>query len=93
VSVEIPGVDKKDINLSVTDTNLEVKVDKKQETKIAKKGYIRAERSYKGFYKSIALPTKILPEKTKATYRNGVLEVIIPKAEKKKKKTKRIRVN
>jgi HSP20 family protein len=93
-SIEIPGVDKKDIQLTLTENNLEVKVEKKTEAKIEKKGYIRAERSYRGFYKSIALPVKVIPEKSKATYKNGILEVVMPKAEKKKqKKAKKIEIS
>ena len=92
-SIEIPGVDKKDIELQVTANNLEVKAEKKQETKVEKKGYLRSERSYKGFYRSISLPSRIIPEQTKASYKNGVLEVVMPKAEKKKiEKSKKVEV-
>lgn len=92
-SIEIPGVDKKDIQLEITENNLQVKVEKKQEMKIEKKGYIRAERAYKGFYRSIPLPSRIIPEETKAFYKDGVLEVIMPKVEKKKtEKVKKVKV-
>lgn len=83
-SVELPGVDKKDIQLNITDHNLEIRVEKKDETKIEKKGYVRAERSYKGFYRSISLPSKVLADQAKASCKNGILEVVMPKAEKKK---------
>lgn len=83
-SIEIPGVDKKDIQLNITENNLEVKAEKKQETKMEKEGYLKEERSYKGFYRSVPLPCKIIPEQARATYKDGVLEVIMPKAEKKK---------
>jgi len=82
---EIPGVDKKDIQLNITEDRIEVKVEKKQETKIEKKGFYREERSYRGFYRSIALPTNVIPEKAKAKYKDGILEVTIPKNEAKKK--------
>jgi len=92
-SIEIPGVDKKEIQLQITENNLEVKVEKRAETKIEKKGYLKAERSYKGFYRSIFLPSRVIPEQTKASYKDGVLEVVMPKAEKKKiEKTRRIEV-
>jgi HSP20 family protein len=92
-SIEIPGVDKKDIQLKVSENSLEVKVEKKEETKIEKKGYLKAERSYRGFYRLIPLPIKVIPEKTTSTYKNGVLEVVMPKAEKKKiEKAKKIEV-
>lgn len=77
-SIEIPGIDKKDIQLQITEN---------------KKGYLRAERSYKGFYRSISLPTKVLPEQAKASYRDGVLGVVMPKVEKKKlEKAKKVEV-
>ena len=80
-SIEIPGVDKKDIELNITENNLDVKVEKKSEIKVEdkNKGFFRSERSYNGFYRSINLPCKIVPEKAKASYKNGILEVIIPK--------------
>ncbi|MCD6226173.1 MAG: Hsp20/alpha crystallin family protein [Candidatus Aenigmarchaeota archaeon] len=85
-SIEIPGVEKDDIQLSVTENTLSVKVEKKAEAKIQKENYLRAERSYKGFYRSIDLPCKIIPDKVKASYKNGILEIVMPKAEKKKMK-------
>ncbi|MEM3113076.1 MAG: Hsp20/alpha crystallin family protein [Candidatus Pacearchaeota archaeon] len=82
---ELPGVDKKDIQLNITPDRIEVKVEKKQEAKIEKKGFYREERSYRGFYRSMALPSEVIPEKAKAKYRDGILEVLMPKVENKKK--------
>ncbi len=92
-NIEMPGIDKKDIQLLITENNLEVKVEKRQEEKIKKKGYIKSERSYKGFYRSINLPVKIVPEQVKASYKNGILEVVMPKAERKKLKKAKIQVD
>ena len=82
---EMPGVDKKDIQLNITEDKIEVKVEKKQEAKVEKKGFYREERSYRGFYRAMALPSNVIPEKAKAKYKDGVLEVTIPKTEAKKK--------
>lgn len=92
--IEMPGVEKKDIQLKVTENDIEIKAEKKAESRIEKKGYSRAERSYRGFYKAASLPVKVIPEKVKATYKNGVLEIIMPKKEKKKleKKSKRVEI-
>ena len=90
-SIEIPGVDKKDIQLKITENNLEVKVEKKAETKIEKKDYLKAERSYKGFYRSMILPAQIIPSQATASYKNGVLEVVMPKAKEKKLEKAEIR--
>jgi HSP20 family protein len=63
VTLEVPGVHKKDIDLRVTETELEVSVDNE-----ARK-----------YHKRIALPTRVKPNTTKATYNNGVLDVTIEK--------------
>lgn len=82
---EMPGIDKKDIQLNVTPDKIEVKVEKKQEAKVEKKGFYREERSYRGFYRTMALPSEVIPEKAKAKYKDGVLEVTIPKTQSQKK--------
>jgi HSP20 family protein len=63
VTLEVPGVEKKDIDLRVTESELEVSVDNE-----ARK-----------YHKRIALPTRVKPPTTKATYKNGVLDVTIEK--------------
>ncbi len=83
---EIPGVDKKDIQLNVTENRIEVKVEKKQEVKMEKGNYLKEERSYKGFYRAMPLPAEIIPEKTRASYKDGVLKVEMIKTKKEKKK-------
>lgn len=82
---ELPGIDKKDIQLNVIDNRIEVKVEKKKEARIEKKGFYKEERSYSGFYRAISLPSEVVPEKAKAKYKDGVLEVTMPKSEAKKK--------
>lgn len=66
VTVELPGVEKKDIDVSVTDRNLQIKVD--------------AGRRY---YKQVDLPCDVLPKSTKATYKNGILDILIQRKHKK----------
>ncbi|MFZ5955243.1 MAG: Hsp20/alpha crystallin family protein [Nanoarchaeota archaeon] len=83
--LELPGVEKKDIHLNVFETHLEVKVIRKKEAKIEKEGMIRSERNYLGFYRAMALPEEIIPEKAEAKYENGILRITLPKAKKIKK--------
>lgn len=92
--IELPGFSKEDIQLLVKENNLEIKVDKKSETRIKKKGYLKAESSFRSFYRSISLPYSIIPEQVKASYNNEVLKVVMPKVEKRKekKKTRKISV-
>jgi len=68
VTVEIPGVEKNDIDLSVEKETLEIKVD-------------TSDRKY---HKTLELPCDVIPKTTKATYKNGILDVVIKRKEKKK---------
>lgn len=81
--LDIPGCDKEDIKVGVTNNGLEVSVEKKHEIKHEdkKKGYFRYERSHAGFYRNFALPENADKDKVDATYKNGVLELKIPKKE------------
>ncbi|RMF07258.1 Hsp20/alpha crystallin family protein [Candidatus Woesearchaeota archaeon] len=90
-TVELPGVDKKDIQINATDDGIEIKVEKKDEKKEEKKGMFRLERVYSGFYRFIPLPANVNADKTAATYKNGVLELRVPKV--KAKKGREIKVN
>ncbi|MGC8817393.1 MAG: Hsp20/alpha crystallin family protein [Candidatus Hadarchaeum sp.] len=82
---ELPGVDKEDIKLNVTEDSLEIKVLRKKESKAETAGVQQMERSYGGFYRYLQLPCRVIPEKATATYNNGILEIKIPKAEKTKR--------
>lgn len=84
VTAEIPGVDKEDIKLNVTEDGLEIRAEKRKERKEETEKSRRLERTYTGFYRYIELPVEVIPEKATATYKNGILEVKIPKTEKKK---------
>jgi HSP20 family protein len=79
VTADMPGVSKDDIKLDITDNNvLEISAQKKAEKEEEKKGYLRHERSYMGYYRSIQLPADVEKGKAKATYNNGVLSVTMP---------------
>lgn len=85
--IELPGIEKKDVELNVTENSIEVKAEKKQETKEEKKGFYRQERSYSQFYRILSLPAEVDPKKAKAKMQNGLLEVIMPKVGKAKGKS------
>lgn len=89
---ELPGVDKKDIELNITDDLMEVKVIKKQEKKAEdkEKGVYSYKACSRQFYKSVKLPTSVDSAKAKAEYRDGLLRIEIPKAKTVKKRLIRI---
>ncbi|MBN1503006.1 Hsp20/alpha crystallin family protein [Candidatus Woesearchaeota archaeon] len=91
-TLEMPGVSKEEIGINVRDNMLEVKVEKKQEKEDKKKGIYRLERSYRGFYKCFALPANVRADEADATYKNGVLEIKIPKTKEERDKRKKIEV-
>ncbi|HDI47054.1 MAG TPA: Hsp20/alpha crystallin family protein [Candidatus Methanomethylia archaeon] len=78
VVAELPGVNKEDIQLSLYNRTLEIKAETRREE--AERPY-QLERRYTGFYTKVSLPAEVDPSKAKATFRNGVLEVKLPKLE------------
>ncbi len=79
VKAEIPGIAKEDLNVAITEDTLTISGEKKQEEKIEKKDYHRVERSYGSFCRNFRLPDNVSGEKAKASFKDGILEVRIPK--------------
>ena len=79
VSAEIPGVEPKDIDLSVEDGMLTIKGEKKYEREEKEKGQYRMERSYGSFERAIELPAEVDESKAKAEFKKGVLRLTLPK--------------
>jgi HSP20 family protein len=78
------------VNLS--DNLLTIHGEKKQEEEKKEKGYYYSERSYGSFSRSIQLPTDVQPEKVSASFKDGVLEIRLPKTEEVKRKEVKIKV-
>ena len=78
---DLPGLSKKDINISLNDDVLTVKGERKSEEKKEEEGRYYAERNFGSFSRSFKLPNKVDSEKIKAEYKNGVLRLTLPKAE------------
>ena len=92
VKAELPGIRKEDLNVEVAENSIEISAEKKVEEKEEKKGYIRRERRYASFYRSIPLPDQILPDDAEADLKEGVLTIKLPKAQPSEKKTKKLPV-
>lgn len=81
VSAELPGVEKEDLKVEVTDGVLSLTGSKKQETVSDEQRVYRAERSYGEFKRAILLPDTVDAGKIDAVFRNGVLKITLPKKE------------
>jgi HSP20 family protein len=90
VKAELPGMTKEDIQVDIADSHLTLKGEKKKEEKIEEEDYFACERSYGSFHRSLELPTEVQAEKVKASFKNGILEIRLPKSE--EAKTKEIKV-
>ena len=79
---DLPGVEKKDVNISVDNGTLTIEGEKKQEhEKREKDRYYHFERSYGSFRRAFSLPESVDSGKIKASFRNGLLELTLPKTE------------
>jgi HSP20 family protein len=87
VKTSVPGITAEDIDITITGNVLSIKGECKMEEKVEKANYIRQERRYGVFQRSVSLPESIVSDKAEATYENGVLTLTIPKAEESKPKT------
>ena len=85
VTAELPGIDLKDLDLTVEGRQLSIK-GSRSEVKASNLKWIRRERSFGEFERKISLPYTVETEKVEASYKNGVLTVTLPRAEKDKPK-------
>ena len=86
VKAELPGIDKDKIDITIENETLVIKSEIKHEEEVKKEDYYHCERSYRSFARTIALPTKVDSSKVSATFKDGILEINLPKVEEKKPK-------
>ncbi|KPJ71483.1 hypothetical protein AMJ50_02030 [Parcubacteria bacterium DG_74_3] len=90
--VELPGADPKNIDVEVKENILRVEAKTEKKTEEKRKGYYRKELS-RGYYRrAIPLPVEVKGEKAQASYKDGILKVVIPKVGPKKEKKKSIKI-
>jgi HSP20 family protein len=92
VTIELPGMEQKDVDVSLTDDTLTIKGEKQVEKKDEKRGYYVSERTYGSVFRTVPLPPGVDTGKAEATFRNGVLTVRIPQTPEARAKVKRIEV-
>jgi len=91
VRADLPGIKKDEIEVAVENDVLTIKGEKKNEKEIKEKDYVRSERYYGAFHRSFTLPSAVDASKVNATYKDGVLEITLPKKE--EAKSKQIKVD
>ncbi|SNQ59702.1 Hsp20/alpha crystallin family protein [Candidatus Methanoperedens nitratireducens] len=85
-TAEMPGLEKENIKINLTEDRLEISAETKKEEERKEKGYVYRERRSGSYYRAIALPSPVDPNNAQASYRNGILEIKMPKTEVKEKK-------
>jgi HSP20 family protein len=93
VSVEIPGMKKEDINVTVHDGVLTVSGERRHEKDVKEGTVHRTERYYGKFSRSVSLPSAVQADKVAAAYKDGILSVEIPKAEEAKPKQIEVKIS
>ncbi len=80
VTAEVPGMEAKDIDVSIERGVLTIKGEKKFEEEEKKDNFHRIERSYGSFQRAVALPSEVDDANVQASYKDGVLKLVLPKA-------------
>jgi HSP20 family protein len=84
--IELPGVEKKDVRISLSENNLTVQGEIEKDKETRKEDYYCCERAYGTYSRTISLPAEIDQDKIKANFKNGILEITMPKKPEKKPK-------
>jgi HSP20 family protein len=93
LKAELPGIAKEDIVLEVKDNTLTLKGEKRIESEIKEENYHRVERSYGTFQRAFTLPGTVQQDRVKAKFKDGVLEIMLPKVEQAKPKQIKVDVS
>jgi len=93
VEVELPGLTKDDVKITMENNILTIHGEKKQEKEEKRGNYHRAERVYGAFQRSFALPSSVKNDKIEAQYKNGILTITLPKVEEAKPKAIEVKVS
>ena len=81
LTVEVPGVSEKDVKVSITGDLISIKGERRPADEAKEQQYLHVERAYGQFERLIQLPMDVQADKVRATYRDGVLQITLPKAE------------
>ena len=93
LKLEVPGMEAGDLDIQVTDEAVAIKGERRSESETEEKGVFRSEFHYGKFERVIPMPTHIVKDKVSADYKNGVLNLTIPKSQKEKKSAVKVEVS
>jgi HSP20 family protein len=82
ITLDLPAINPKEISISIIDNRLTIKGERKKEEETKEENYYKSERVYGTFQRVVQLPAEVLGDKAKATYKDGVLKIIVPKSQK-----------
>ncbi|RLC23148.1 MAG: hypothetical protein DRH56_07935 [Deltaproteobacteria bacterium] len=92
ITAELPGVDKDDLEVSISDDRVIISGEKKDETEDRGRGYHRVERYYGAFHRQLPLPAEVDREKAEAVFKDGVLTLRLPKTPAAREKIRKIEI-
>ena len=90
VKAEMPGLKKEDVEVTATEDSITLRGEFKRDEEVKEEGFYRHERQFGKFFRTIPTPVAIKTDQVKATFKNGVLEIVAPKMAEMEAKEKRI---
>jgi HSP20 family protein len=93
VEADLPGIPKDAVKVSCTNNTLTIQGETKKEAEEKREGHYRAERRYGSFYRTVTLPETVEFEKARAQFRDGVLQITLPKQNKPESKARTIPIS
>jgi HSP20 family protein len=90
LKLEIPGIDAKDLDIQVTSKSVSITGERKTQEETETNGHTRSEFRYGRFHRTVPLPVRVVNDRTKADYKDGILTLTLPKAEDDKQKTYKV---
>ena len=92
LKIEIPGMNPEDVDVTVAENSVAISGSVKQEDEHNNEGYLRSERRYGKFTRNISLPVDVVPDKATATFKNGLLTIMMPKDAKSQTKGVKVKI-
>ena len=93
VKASLPGIKPEEVDITISGDTLTIKGEHKEEQKVKQEDYLRKERYYGAFSRSLILPVQVKSDKAEAVFENGILTLTLPKAEEVKPKQIKVKAS